>query len=105
MAYYGGDDGGWGGGVNKMKARRRARTRKTEEAVDRRQNNSYVKAVSPRHCVATSVLHNCCLSCCAEQSHKDNVRNIAVEEQLEAKEVQLSEPSSTSLLLISSGLS
>ena len=39
------------------------------------------------------------------QSHKDNVRcRTAVEEQLEAKEVQLSQPSSTSLLMISSGL-
>ena len=38
------------------------------------------------------------------QSHKDNVRCTAVEEQLEAKEVQLSQPSSISLLMISSGL-
>ena len=41
------------------------------------------------------------------QSHKDKVRCIAVDEQLEqleAKEVQLSQPSSTSLLMISSGL-
>ena len=41
------------------------------------------------------------------QSHKDNVRFTAVDEQLEqleAKEVQLSQPSSTSLLTISSGL-
>ena len=38
------------------------------------------------------------------QSYKDNVRCTAVEEQLEAKEVQLSQPSSTSLLVISSGL-
>ena len=38
------------------------------------------------------------------QSHKDNVRCTAVEEQLEAKEVQLSQLSSTSLLMISSGL-
>ena len=38
------------------------------------------------------------------QSHKDNVRCTAVEEQLEAKEVQLSQPSSTSLLMISSGI-
>ena len=35
------------------------------------------------------------------QSHKDNVRCTAVEEQPEAKEVQLSQPSSTSLLMIS----
>ena len=41
------------------------------------------------------------------QSHKDNVRCTAVDEQLgqlTAKEVQLSQPSSTSLLMISSGL-
>ena len=38
------------------------------------------------------------------QSHKDNVRCIAVAEQLEAKEVQLSQPISASLLMISSGL-
>ena len=36
------------------------------------------------------------------QSHKDNVRCTAVEERLEAKEVQLSQPSSTSLFMISS---
>ena len=33
------------------------------------------------------------------QSHKDSVRCTAVEEQPEAKEVQLSQPSSTSLLM------
>ena len=38
------------------------------------------------------------------QSRKDNVRCTAVEEQLEAKKVLLSQPSSTSLLMISSGL-
>ena len=41
------------------------------------------------------------------QSHKDNVRCTAVDEQLgqpEAKEVQLAQPSSTSLFMISSGL-
>ena len=38
------------------------------------------------------------------QSHKDNVRCTAVEEQPEGKEVQLSQSSSTSLLFISSGL-
>ena len=75
--------------------------------MDRRQSNGSAKAVSPRHCrrmqrlvhraiaVSTAVLG---------QSDKDNVRCTAVEEQLEAKEVQLSQPSSTSLLMISSGL-
>ena len=37
-------------------------------------------------------------------SHKDNVCCTAVEEQPKAKEVQLSQPSSTFLLMISSGL-
>ena len=40
-----------------MKARPRAPTRKTEEAVDRRQNSGSVKAVSPRHCASTSVYY------------------------------------------------
>ena len=47
------------------------------------------------------------INCRAGQSHKDKVRCAAVDEhlgQLEAKEVQLSQPSSTSLLMISSGL-
>ena len=47
-----------------------------------------LRAVSPRHCAATSALRNCCFKCRAGQSHKDNVRCTAVEEQLEAKEVQ-----------------
>ena len=72
--------------------------------MDRCQNNGSVKAVSLAiaqrlvHCavaVSTAVLG---------RSHKDNVRALAVDEQLEAKEVQLSQPSSTSLLMISSGL-
>ena len=73
--------------------------------MDRRQNNGSVKgcplAIAQRlvHCaiaVSTAVLG---------QSHKDNVRCTAVEGQPEAKEVQLLQPSSTSLLMISSGLS
>ena len=58
--------------------------------------NGSVKAVSPRRCAATSALRNRC--------YKDNVRCTAVEEQPEAKEVQLLQPSSTSLPMISSGL-
>ena len=38
------------------------------------------------------------------QSHKDNVRCTAVGEQPEAKEIKLSQPSSTSLLMVSPGL-
>ena len=72
--------------------------------MDHRQNNGSVKAVPPRHYAATSALHNCCFNCCTGQSHKDNVRCTAVEEQLKAREVQLSQPSSTSLLMTSFGL-
>ena len=63
-----------------------------------------LKAVSPRHCAATSAPRNCCFNGRAGQSHKDSVRCTAVEQQPEAKEVQLSQPSSTSLLMNSSGL-
>ena len=54
------------------------------------------------HCAATSATRSCCFVVSAAvlgQSHKDNVRCTAVEEQLEAKEIQLSQPSSTSLLM------
>ena len=64
--------------------------KKTRETIDRRQNNGSVKAVSPSHCAVTSALRNCCFNCHAGQSHKDNVRCTVVEEQPEAKEVQLS---------------
>ena len=77
--------------------------------MDRRQNNeseSEMKVPSPLpmqrlvHCaIAVSIA-------VLGQSHKNNVRCTAVDEQLEqleAKEVQLSQPSSTSLLIISSG--
>ena len=53
--------------------------------MDRRQNNGSVKAVSPRHCAATSALRNCCFNCRAGQSHKDNVRCTAVEERPESE--------------------
>ena len=71
--------------------------------MDRRQKNGSVKAESPRH---SQRLVHCAIAVSTAvlgQSHKDNVRCTAVEEQLEAKEVQLSQPSSTSLLMISSG--
>ena len=67
-------EGEVGGGGERVKAGPRPPTRKTEEAADRRQNKGSVKAVSPRHCAATGVPRSyCCLNCCAEQSHKDNV--------------------------------
>ena len=95
--------GGRRGGTKEWKLDRGYRPKKTGETVDRRRSNGNVKVVSPRHCPATSALSKCCLNCRAGQSHKDNVRCTAVEQQFEAKEVQLSHPSSTSLLMISSG--
>ena len=75
--------GGGGGGRGRESEGSTASTdpedRKTEEAVDRRQNNGSVKAVSLRHCPATSVLLTYCFNCCAGQSHKVNVRCTAVE--------------------------
>ena len=74
--------------------------------MDRRQNNGNVNGGVPSPlpsdlCTAQFLFQLPCLG-----SHKDNitVRCTAAEEQLEAKEVQLSQPSSTSLLVISSGL-
>ena len=80
------------------------RQKKTGETVDRHQNNGLL-----RRCplaIAQRLVHRAIAVSTAVlgQSHKDNVRCTAVEEQTEAKEVQLSQPSSTSLLMISSGL-
>ena len=52
------------------------RPKKTGETVDCRQNNGSVKAVSPRHCPATSALRNCCFNTVLGQGHKDNVRSL-----------------------------
>ena len=82
--------------------------RKTKAAVDRRQNNRMlIKAVSVRHCAATTAPRNCCPNCYAEQSHKDNVRSSAVGKQLKQKKsnsLSLCLAQLTSLLLISPGL-
>ena len=77
------------------------RPKKTGETVDRRQNNGSVKlrrcplAIAQR-LVLCAVAH--VLTTVLGQSHKDDVRCTAVEaEQPEAKEIQLSQPSSTDL--------
>ena len=44
-----------------------------------------VKAVSARHCAATTAPRSCCPNCYAEQSHKNNVRSSAVGKQLKQK--------------------
>ena len=64
-----------------------------------------VMAVSVRHCAATTAPRNCCPNCYVEQSHKDNVRSSAVGETVNwSKRSPTLQPSTTSLLLISSGL-
>ena len=55
-------------GTKQLRLDRGYRQKKTGETVDRRQNNGSVKAVSPRHCPATSALCNCCFNCRAGQS-------------------------------------
>ena len=60
-----------------------------------------VTAVSIRHCAATTIPHNCCPNCYAEQSPKDNVHSFATGKSKRSPNLK---PSSTSLLLISSGL-
>ncbi len=55
---------GTGGmGTKEWRLDRGYRPKKTGETVDHRQNNGSVKAVSPRHCPATSALRNCCFNC------------------------------------------
>ena len=56
-----------GGGVEgeRVKARPQIPPEKDRRDMDRRQSNGSVKAVSPRHCPATSALRNCCFNCCA----------------------------------------
>ena len=105
--------GTWGGGGGGERGAREQESesstadtarKKTGMTVDRHQNNGVL-----RRCplaIAQRLVHRAIAvsNCRAGQSHKDNVRCTAVEEQPEATEVQLSQPSSTSLLMISSGL-
>ena len=72
-------------GDERVKAWKQVPTWKTKNAMDHCQNNKNVKAVSAHRCAATSVLCNCCLYCCVEQSHKDNVHSSAVEKRLMQK--------------------
>ena len=54
----GGGVGGGGEGTKEWRLDRGYRPKKTGETVDRRQINGSVKAVSPRHCPATSALRS-----------------------------------------------
>ena len=101
MAYGGGGGGGEGGG--------RKSEGSTTKTAQKRPERLWTAARTMevlRGCplaIAHRLVHSC-FNCRAGQSHKDNVRYTAVGEQLEAKEVQLSQPSSTTLLMISSWL-
>ena len=55
-------DGDGGKRAREWRLDRWYRPKKTGDTVDRRQNNGSVKAVSPRHCAATSALRNCCFN-------------------------------------------
>ena len=70
---------GQGEGGERVKAGPRAPTRKTEEAVDRRQNNGSVKVVSLT--IARQLVYYAIAVSTAVlgQSHKDKVRCTAVE--------------------------
>ena len=93
---------GWGeGGTKEWRLDLEYRPKETGESVDRRQNNGSIKAVSPRHCqrlvhcataVSTAVFgqSQCQLHCCWRTTRSERS--------------QLSQTSSTSLLIISSGL-
>ena len=74
-----------GKGEKKSETSKQAQTRTTKAAVDRRQNNKNIKAVSVRYCAATTAPHNCCRNCYAEQNHKDNVGSSTVGKQLKQK--------------------
>ena len=68
MTYQGWGQGGKG--KDRVKAQKQALTQKTKNAVDHCQNNKNIKAVSACHCTAISVVCNCCLNCCVEQSQR-----------------------------------
>ena len=101
-----GDGGGGGGGRGQESEGLTADTtwKRLERPWTAARTMEVLRRCPPHRCTATSALRNCCFNCRAWQSHKDNVCCTAVEEQPEAKEVQLSQPSSTSLFMISSGL-
>ena len=92
-------DGDEGKRGQKSETSKQAPARKTEAAVDRRQNNRMLRQCPSPHCAATTAPRNCCP---AEQSHNDYARSSAVGKQLKQK--KSNSPSTTSLLLISSGL-
>ena len=95
-----GGGGGGGGGGEDQRVKTRSRIPPEEDWRNRGPPPRTMEVL--RRC-PIAIAH-CCFNCRAGQSHKDNVRCTADEERPEAKEVQLSQHSSTSLLMISSGL-
>ena len=81
-----------------MKAQSHAPTRKTKNAVDRRQNNKNVKAVSLA-IAQQLVYYAITVPTAVRNSHKDNVRSPAVGKQLMQNKSNLQ-----AQLLICSGL-
>ena len=103
-------DGGWGEGVGG--GERQKSEGSTADTARKRPERPWTAARTMellRRCplaIAQRLVH-CAIAVSTAvigQSLKDNLRCTAVEQQLEAKEVQFSQPSSTSLLMISSGL-
>ena len=98
----GGGGGGWGGG--------RKREGSTADTARKRPERPWTAARTMeviRRCplvIAQRLVHSAIAVSTAVLGQSHNVRCTAVEEQLETKEVQLSQPSATSLLMISSGL-
>ena len=94
-----GTDGGRGSGRGRKGVNGRPKSPWTTA-----RTTTMLRQWGPRQCAATSVLRSCCFNWCAEQTQGQYplLRCWGI---TETKEVQLSEPSSTSLLLISSGLS
>ena len=99
-----GTGGGGGGEDERVKARPRIPLKKRPERPWTAARTMEVLRRCPLAIAQRLVQCAVAVSTAVLGSHKDNVRCTAVQEQPEAKEVQLSQPSSTSLLMISSGL-
>ena len=82
--------GGGGGGDRRVKPRNRRQPGRPRLPWTAARTTKCHKAVSVRHCAATTAPRNCCSNCYAEQSHKDIVRSSAVGKQLKQKSNSLS---------------
>ena len=80
----------WGGGRESEGSTADTARKRPERPWTADRTMELLRRCPPRHCAATTAPRNCCFNCRAGQSHKDNVRCTAVEEQPEAKEFQLS---------------